>query len=182
MAYLICTLLVLAIVHWFYESTLAPSLRLVAKFDLFAIRDEARRIEREVQDVDSEEAAYFICLLVDEIMADIRRINVLSVRGRVREMHGDPEAQKHFEETVHYIEYEVSPEIRHLYERVNEVILKVSVVNSFMMLFYIAPVALLYSLVRGPLRATQEASAYPNRVREGRPSFQGNGPFELAHF
>lgn len=71
MSYLIIGLMLLAVIHFIYESILAPSLRLRMRFDLFALRDELRALK--VDYGDSLDDKHFI-YLQDSINAIIKML------------------------------------------------------------------------------------------------------------
>lgn len=75
MATLFLILFVLGLFHFIYESTIAPSLRLILRYDLFKLRDDLRLIKADNKDVSDN----VFDLLDSSINTTIKRLPYYSI-------------------------------------------------------------------------------------------------------
>ena len=136
MATLIVVLAVLGLVHWVYEGTVAPSLRLSLKFDLFAIRDEARRLERASEDPVDRAAGRALCHVVDRAMAGLDVLTIPWLFKLFRAAKTSPQVREDVAREADLVSGLGSKSSIQLFGRSIIVITKAAVINSAMLLFY----------------------------------------------
>ena len=136
MAVIVVAVAVLAVAHWFYESVVATSLRLTVKFDLFAVRDEARRLARESTSARERDGAEVLCRMVDRTMYGLHFITVTLLWKALARGKRDPVFRKDVEEDLHLIVGLDSERFTNLMLRTIGLIVRVAVINSAMGLLY----------------------------------------------
>jgi hypothetical protein len=140
-AFLIIVLFTLALFHWAYESAMAPSFRLGARYKLFALRDELRHFSAQKQ-IQLDEAA--IQVLEGSINSSIEYMSGFDfalARAFRKRCSVDPSFRKRMARRSSLIESYRDPEFQALRQRYEYIFGKITMINSGGWFIYIVPVA-----------------------------------------
>ena len=142
-AFLIVVLFTLALYHWAYESAIAPSLRLGARYKLFALRDELRSFSAQ-RGIQLDHAA--IRLLEESINSSIeymREINFGLALAFKRRCTSDESFRKRVERRYSVIESCRDPEFQAFRKRYEYIFGKITMINTGGWLIYVVPIAVI---------------------------------------
>ena len=152
---LLTIVLVLACVHLAYEMIVAPSLRLVLKFKLFALRDRARYAQRAAT-TDAEKAA--ACLItegLDRTMLGLRRLSLAAV-VRASDAYSNNEAiRNEVDFEIGFIDSHGSSELKSIHREANNVFIMAAAVGSGGLMFYMVPAVLMIVFFGRLMQAAQ---------------------------
>jgi len=140
-AFLIIVLFTLALFHWAYESAIAPSFRLGARYKLFALRDELRHFSSQ-KEIQLDESA--IRVLEESINSSIEymsEINVSLARAFHKRCSVDPSFRKRIERRYSLIESYRDPEFQALRQRYEYIFGEITMINAGGWFIYIVPIA-----------------------------------------
>ena len=142
-AFLIVVLFTLALFHWAYESAIAPSFRLGARYKLFALRDELRNFSAQ-KGIQLDYAA--IRLLQESINSSIeymREINFGLALAFKKRWALDDSFRKRMEQRYSLIESYRDPEFQALRQRYEYIFGEITMVNTGGWFVYIVPIAVI---------------------------------------
>jgi len=139
--YVIFVFVVLAIWHWWYETILAPSLRLELRFKLFKLRDELRDLKIRGAVLDDKHFHY----LHDSINNAIHflpRLDMAMLIYMARRMRDDKEFNARVTARSKVLDDCKSTEAMEIRTKTIHLVATVLSVNSGAWFFYLIPVAL----------------------------------------
>lgn len=163
MYYCIVILIAIAILHFVYESIIAPSLRLELRFDLFKLRDEVRLLKIENSDVASEASEFVerhFCELQDSINSLIfilSRFDLVTVCAISEAIDRDVELKQRVEARARMLDDCLLPKVLAIRSKQLRIATKALAVNSGPMLLWLAlPVSLFvgYQAVRSKIKSS----------------------------
>jgi hypothetical protein len=156
MSYLICAMVVLAFLHFIYESILAPSFRLNLRCKLFALRDELRWLKIEHgKELNDRHFEY----LHESINLTIHFLNRIDFGGLVASEHEyktNPEFRKRVETRQKVLDDCQIKSARDLRRKSVAIAAEAFLVNSGALIVWLIPVvvpAVLCALVTSKIRA-----------------------------
>jgi len=103
-AFLIVTLAVLALVHFVYESILAPSLRLEIRFELFKLRDELRFTKINLGNKLDDKHYHFLQDSVNTLIGNLYRFDLATITKAMIEVEKDKDLKKRVQERSRFLD------------------------------------------------------------------------------
>src|SRR5687767_577256 len=97
MAYLLAVLVLLSIIHFVYESIIAPSLRLSLRYKLFALRDEIRELKMAYGNLFADRHFHYMQDSLNALLSVLDRFDLAALIAVGRELKQDPELRKRVE-------------------------------------------------------------------------------------
>ena len=140
-AFLIIVLFTLALFHWAYESAIAPSFRLGARYKLFALRDELRHFSAQKEIQLDEPAIHVLEGSINLSIEYMSEIDFGLARAFRKRCSLDPSFCKRIEQRSSLIESYRDPEFQALRHRYEYVFGKITMINSGAWFIYIIPIA-----------------------------------------
>src|SRR5690349_485204 len=98
MSYAIFCLVILAMLHFIYESILAPSFRMKLHFELCALRDELRRMQWGRRGAQGEENFQYLNESLNALASVLHRFDVGTLAAVKQEMMRNPVLKKEAEQ------------------------------------------------------------------------------------
>jgi hypothetical protein len=141
MSYAIFFLVILAMLHFIYESILAPSFRMKLHFDLCALRDELRRIQWVYGPAQSEENLRYLNESLRALASVLHRFDVGTLAAVRQEMTRNPALRKEIEQRGRMLEGCAVPEAIEIRERLVRIACRALLVNHGAWCIYVVPVA-----------------------------------------
>lgn len=145
----------LALVHFIYESILAPSWRLSLRYRLFALRDELCQLKADRRDgLDDEHYAY-LRNSIDTMIAMLHRYDVAAIAAAEFRYRRDPEFRRCVDVRARILEDCNIPQAQSIRRRSVELIARATAVNSGMLCAPLYPFAVMgigFSTVQKLLR------------------------------
>jgi hypothetical protein len=135
MATLIIILFIVASIHFLYESTILPSIRVGLRFDLFELRDRLRNL-LDTKKIDSDKYRH----LQSSINATIDSLHSLDMLGFVncqRVLKANPRWNDLVTKRQQEIDSYDQPEFREIRKRHIQLAMKTFAANSGMLIFYL---------------------------------------------
>ena len=139
MTYFILGLLLLAGWHFVYESILAPSFRLSLRYELFALRDELRKLKLSHGDELDERHYGFLQDSLNSMIAMLARYDLMTLSLVDREYSRNGEFRKRCEARAKVLDDCRIPDARAIRKRSVKIAVKAFVVNSGGWLVYVLP-------------------------------------------
>ena len=139
MTYLIMGLVILAGWHFVYESILAPSLRLSIRFELFALRDELRKLKLSHGSGLDEKHYSFLQDSLNSMIAMLHRYDLMTVSQVDREFSRNSEFRKRCEARAKVLDDCQIPEAKAIRKRSVKIAVKAFAVNSGGWAAYLLP-------------------------------------------
>lgn len=99
----------LALVHFIYESILAPSWRLRLRFRLFALRDELRALKGECRGLLDDEHFAYLQDSINTMIAMLHRYDVAAVAAAELRYRRDPEFRRCVEIRTAILDHHSAP-------------------------------------------------------------------------
>lgn len=143
MTILIFILAIASILHFIYESIIAPSLRMHLRNKLFELRDEARAIRAEGVSEEDEEAFWYTH---DGINNLLDRLSWLTLHARISTMHtfrDDPELQALVKKRKAMLDSCKDQRIKDMFKRTSVIVEEAFIVNMGAWYIYLLPIVLL---------------------------------------
>lgn len=132
----------LALFHWIYESTLAPSFRLDLRFRLFALRDELRALKIDLGSDLADKHFHYLQDSVNTLIYMLNRIDVGSLHAVTRELDRNPKLRHKIELRTKTLDDCNIPEARDIRNRSLEIASRALLVNMGGLVIYVLPVVL----------------------------------------
>src|SRR5882724_446379 len=123
-------LIALAVVHFVYESILAPSFRLSLRFKLFALRDEARQLKIDCADALSDKHFDFLQASINNLISNLNRFDMATFLGVGFESKRDPSFLKSAEERSRMLDDCNIPRAREIRQQSLRIIPAAIVING----------------------------------------------------
>jgi hypothetical protein len=143
MIILLQTMFFLALIHFIYESILAPSWRLNLRCRLFALRDELRALKTDCRSrLDDEHYAY-LQNSIDTMIAMLHRYDVAAIAASELRYHRDPEFRRRVDIRTRILEECTVPQAQSIRRRSVELIARATAVNSGMLCAPLYPLAVM---------------------------------------
>ncbi len=142
MSYLFLALLLLALIHFAYESIVAPTFRLQLKQQLFELSEELKLLKQRHQRKDSEKVFHYLQDSVNNLSNTINRFEVVEVARALAKVGKDQELRERLESRVKALDSCDVPEIKALWIKIARRAVKIVEVNSGGWAFYLIPIAL----------------------------------------
>lgn len=161
MYYCIVILTSVAILHFVYESIIAPSLRLELRFELFRLRDEVRLLKIESLGAPAERSEFVerqVCELQDSInslICILFRFDLATVCAISEEIDRDAELKRRVEARARILDDCVLPKVLAIRSKQIRIATKALAVNSGPMLLWpVLPTSLSvgYQAVRNKIK------------------------------
>jgi hypothetical protein len=123
----------LALIHFIYESILAPSWRLSLKYRLFALRDELRALKADCRvRLDDEHYAY-LQSSIDTMIAMLHRYDIAAIAASQLRCRRDPEFRRRIDVRAQMLEDRNIPQAQSIRRRSVELIAQAIAINSGML-------------------------------------------------
>lgn len=145
MSTLIILLLAMAIFHFVYDGIILPSLRLKLRFELFALRDEIRRLRSETK---GDDKAFLV--LQESVNLSIRilpRATLSTFVKATKQMHENVNLRKTVEERIAIIDRSTISELKTIRSKTADVVMKAIGANSLPLLVYMLPVTVVFVVI-----------------------------------
>lgn len=141
--FLLVVLFSLALFHWAYEAAIAPSVRLGARYKLFALRDELRNfVVREGTHLDNP-AIHLLEESINSTIEFMREINFGFILAFQQRCTADESFRKRVEHRRAVIEGFEAPEFQALRKKFEHIFRDVTILNGGGWFVYVVPIALL---------------------------------------
>jgi hypothetical protein len=138
-AFLFLLLFTLALFHWAYESALAPSFRLGARYKLFALRDELRQFSRQHGVQLDRKAIAVLEGSINGAIEYMRSIDFAFVWAFRERCASDQSFRDRTEDRTSLVESYRDPEFQTLRYRYEKLFGKVMAINSGAWFVYLVP-------------------------------------------
>lgn len=126
--------------HFVYESILAPSLRLSARFQLFVLRDEIRKLKIECGSSLDDKHFLFLQDWINFLISILHRLDLVSLaRAEVQEKR-EPEILKRAEERFRTLDSCNIPRAREIRRQATRIAARTLLVNNGAWIIFIAPI------------------------------------------
>ncbi|HRL97833.1 MAG TPA: hypothetical protein PLE22_00125 [Acidovorax sp.] len=162
----IILLSVIAIVHFVYESIIAPSLRMHLRNKLFELRDEVRAVRVEGVDPDDEKAYWYTH---DGINNLLDRLSWMTLHARVTATMAyaqDADLQKLVEERKAMLDQCKNRRIHKIFDKTSLVVEEAFVVNMGAWAIYVVPIGVFFSSLGQLKKLVSNLILTPERKRE----------------
>lgn len=159
MSYLIATLAVVALLSFVYESILAPSLRLTMRFELFALRDDLRRLK--IVGGVSDRHFQYLQDSINTLISVLHRFDLAAITGIERELQRNVMLRQYVAARSRVLEDCRSPAAAEIYRRTLRIAVRALLVNSGAWVIYVGPVVAAFSSVsklKASFKATLDVS------------------------
>lgn len=162
----IITLGVIAIVHFVYESIIAPSMRMHLRNKLFELRDEIRAVRAEGIQANDEEAFWYTH---DGINNLLDRLSWMTLHARVTATMAyaeDAELQKLVHERKAMLDRCKDQRIRAIFDKTSHVVEEAFVVNMGAWAIYVVPIAVFFGSLGQLKKLVSSLILTPEKKRE----------------
>lgn len=131
-------IILLAFLHFVYESIIAPSARLRLRFRLFALRDKLRWL-RIKQGCNEEEFRYLDAAM-NNVIRILHRFDIASVNRSAHIIQADPALKGRVEKRIAVIEQSSCVEFQQLNKELLRIARQAIIVNNGACFFYLFPI------------------------------------------
>jgi hypothetical protein len=139
MSYLIIGLIFLAVMHFIYESIVAPSLRLRVRFELFSLRDELRALKVEHGDRLDDKHFNYLQDSINSIIFILPRIEIFTLAHIRQSVGKDARLNARLTERQKILDDCDIPEMGNIRKRSIDLSIDALGINSGMWVVYILP-------------------------------------------
>lgn len=151
--------------HFIYESTILPSIRMELRNKLFSLRDELRDLKIEGKMDGATQSDFDI--LHGGINHYLNRLSLVTVSYRyaiMKEIESDPKIRESAKARMSRLETCGREDVLKIYSEMNRTLSAAFVFNSLGWAFYIIPAILLWKSITKPLGFIKASLFLPNRV------------------
>jgi hypothetical protein len=141
--YLIILFFFLILVNFLYEGAIAPSLRLMLKYELFKIRDQLRCIKDTKESGFSEEIYLHLQSSLNNLIRFLPTINILSIAKAEKTCNEDEALRQDIQKITRMFEDCKSENVQKMRSKIRKVFILATVVNNGMLLMYSLPIFVL---------------------------------------
>lgn len=159
MSKLIIALSLLALLHFFIETVIAPTLRMGLRNKLFGLRDELRSLKIEGLQHCDEEAFWHVHDGINYFINRLPHLTMLNNASAIYAYKNDPELKKRIDQRIRMMEQAADPRLRSIYDRTSHVVEEAFVANMMMWVIYLLPVALTLFLVGGLKKGVKQLAS-----------------------
>jgi hypothetical protein len=142
MTFILFALVLGATCHFVYESILAPSFRLKLRFDLFALRDELRRLKIERDSGLNDEHFEYLQGSLNTLISVLYRFDFATLNAVERETRRDPEVKARIERRVRVLDDCIVVECQSIRSRTLRIAVMALGVNNGVACLYLLPIFL----------------------------------------
>ena len=145
----------LALIHFIYESILAPSWRQSLRYRLFALRDELCALHTNCRDCLDEEHFAYLQTSIDTMIAMLHRYDVAAIAAAELRYRRDPEFRRRVDVRAMALEDCDDSQFQSIRRRSVELIARATAINSGMLCAPVYPFAVMgigFSTVQALLR------------------------------
>jgi hypothetical protein len=142
MSYMMFGLAILALLHFVYESTLAPSFRMKLHFDLCALRGALRRLRLARGQALSQEGCSGLDESLRALDSMLHRFDLGMLAAVRRELARNPALRRHVEQRGRMLDACTVPEAIEIRERLLHIASRALLVNHGAWCIYILPAVL----------------------------------------
>ncbi len=178
MSYLFLALLLLALIHFVYESIVAPTFRIQLRHQLFELSEELKLLKQKHQKKEREKIFHYLHDAINNLSNTINRFEVVEVAQVIAKVEKDKELRERLEARVKALDACDVPEIKALWKKIAERAIKIVKVNSGGWFFYLVPIVLFIICLQKLHEAAKALVSLPASYLEGFSS--DNGPINLA--
>lgn len=140
MIYLVTSLAVLALLHFAYESIVAPSLRLEIRYKLFALRDQARRLKMTAKDEFEDRHFDDLQHSINVLIRMMDHLDIGLIFRMKKAVNADPELSKRLEAKSKALDDCRVPEAQSIRKESVRLSVAALTVNSAIWFVYLIPV------------------------------------------
>jgi hypothetical protein len=133
----------LALIHFIYESILAPSWRLSLRYKLFALRDELCALRMLCRDRLDEEHYVYLRTSIDTMIAMLHRYDVAAIAAAELRYRRDPEFRRRVDVRARILEDCDDSQLQSIRRRSVELIARATAINSGMLCAPLYPFAVM---------------------------------------
>ena len=161
MSYAIFGLALLALLHFVYESVLAPSFRMRLHFELRALRHELRRLRATAQPFEREQSLCYLDESLTALTSVLHRFDAATLAAVAREIERDPNLREQVEQRRRALDTCGVPELLEARQRILHVATRALIVNHGAWCLYVLPMALGYLSIGNLRRLIRAAVSLP---------------------
>jgi len=143
---------VYALIHFIFESILAPSIRLNLRFDLFSLRDKLRRLKAENPEL-SDEAFSVVQDGLNGTLKYLYEIDVPVLLHCDSQVKADPILRERMEKRREIVKQANSEELISIVKQLRKKVESAAIINSGGWLFYVVPMAVLFLVCKTVFKA-----------------------------
>lgn len=133
----------LALIHFIYESTLAPSWRLRLRFRLFALRDEVRTLKGACRDPLEDRHYAYLLESINTMIAMLHRYDIAAIVAAEFRYHRDTEFRIHVDTRATILDDCNLPQAQNIRRSSVDLVARAIAVNSGVACAPLYPVALM---------------------------------------
>lgn len=141
MAYLLIVLAAFAILHFTYESIIAPSLRLRLRYRLFALRDQIRNLKIGCGDALADRYFHYLQDSINGMISVLYQFDIAALVHVHRELKTNPDLRKRAEIRANILDDCPIPEARAIRYESCKIAAYAIAVNNGVWALFIAPFA-----------------------------------------
>lgn len=131
-----------SLVHFMYESVIAPTIRLKLRFRLFELRDELRQLKIDAPKSVSDEVFEMVQQNLNAGIRLLPKTDFVLLRAFSDAMKADPELRMDVERRATLVERCMSPELRRIRKDASKVFFLAFATNTAFMLLLAVPILL----------------------------------------
>lgn len=143
MNYLLLAFLGLSILHFYYESIAAPLSRLRIQDDLFALRDELRRLKIDVREGMNDQTFHMLQDSINSLISSLEYFDLMTIASAMVEIKRDQDLRKRMEARLKIIQDSTMPEVKAIRARTVKLADQLVFINSGAWGFYLLPLAMM---------------------------------------
>lgn len=141
MSYLILAITLLAIFHFIYDGIIAPSLRLEARYELFALRDQLRELKKERGNHLADKHFTHLQDTINTMLANLAQFDVGTIYLIEQEFKRDKDLKKRIDARIRVMDDCTDPDAREIRKKALWIGGKATAVNSGAWFLYLLPIA-----------------------------------------
>jgi hypothetical protein len=130
MVYLLAALILLSIVHFAYESIIAPSLRLSLRYKLFALRDEVRELKMVYGSSLADRHFHYVQDSLNALLSVLYRFDLAALMALEHELKHNTELRKRVEVRAVGLDDCAIAEVKLIREKTFRIAVQALIVNN----------------------------------------------------
>lgn len=159
---MLLVILILSILHFAYESVIAPTLRVYQRNKLFILRDKIREIDFHALKGNDKYAYEYIEKGLNNTISNLSRLNLYSITKYIEKLEKDVNFKKEVENRAKKIIESSVSELKEIYEEAGQITFDTVCINSGAWFFYLVPIALVFYLFSKGLGMAKDLFVTPN--------------------
>jgi hypothetical protein len=181
MSYLILSMAILAVIHFIYESIIAPSLRLSIRYELFCLRDQLRQLKIEHGDELDDKHFCYLQDSINTIISALPRIEIVAIAHMKTVLENDDELRNRLNVRQEILDDCIIPEMTEIRRKSIALSIRALGVNGGMWSVYIIPIMAVGGVYRSIERRIKALVSLSDLdIDKIAPRIHHNGTFQVS--